>query len=208
MKPIILVGGGGHCRSVIEAVESYGGIINGIIDKPEASRNTVLGYPIIGNDNDIPKFINDNEFIITIGSIKSLRKRIRLHNIIKNYGGKFATVIASTAYVSPRAEIGAGTVVLHHATVNTNTKIGIGCIINTASNIEHDVILNNFVNISPGAMINGGCIIGEGTFIGSGAIVNNGVQITSDLVIGSGTVVCKDLHEKGVYCGVPSKRIK
>ena len=35
MKPLILIGGGGHCKSVIDVVESAGYTILGIMDMPE-----------------------------------------------------------------------------------------------------------------------------------------------------------------------------
>ena len=34
-KSLILVGGGGHCKSVLEAVESAGYSILGVLDMPE-----------------------------------------------------------------------------------------------------------------------------------------------------------------------------
>lgn len=51
-RPLILVGGGGHCKSVIEAAESAGCIIKGILDIPSQVGEKVLGYTIIGTDND------------------------------------------------------------------------------------------------------------------------------------------------------------
>ena len=47
-KPLILIGGGGHCKSVIEAAESAGYSILGILDMPEDVGNEVLpGYMLI-----------------------------------------------------------------------------------------------------------------------------------------------------------------
>ena len=51
-RPLILVGGGGHCKSVIEAAESAGCFIKGILDIPSQVGEEVLGYTIIGTDND------------------------------------------------------------------------------------------------------------------------------------------------------------
>ena len=135
MKPLILIGGGGHCMSVIEAAESAGRTISGILDRPDLVGSEVSGYRIIGTDDDIQRYAAECEFIVTVGSIKSAEKRRILFNRLLNAGAVPAIVIASTAYVSGRAHIGPGTVVLHHATVNAGATIGENCIINTAANV-------------------------------------------------------------------------
>ena len=206
MKPLILIGGGGHCKSVIEAAESIGREIRGILDLPDLVGSDCLGYKVIGNDNDIPEFVDECEFIVTLGFIKNPSPRVRLHELVKKSGGKFATIIASTAHVSKYAEIGNGTVVLHHATVNAGARIGIGCIINTSANIEHDTIIGDYCHISTGAMVNGDCEIGKVCFVGSGTVIANSVNIVGNCIIGAGSVVVSDISVNGKYWGVPSSK--
>lgn len=198
MKPLILIGGGGHCKSVIEAAESVGREIRGILDLPEYLGSECLGYKVIGNDDDIPKFVDDCEFIVTLGFIKNPFPRIRLHRLVEENGGKFATVIASTAHVSCHATVGEGSVILHHATVNAGAIIGKGAIINTAANVEHDVRIGDYTHISTGAMVNGDCKIGESCFIGSGTVINNGIEITDNIIIHSMSKISKNIIG-GVY---------
>ena len=69
MKNLILLGGGGHCKSVIEVAESAGYHIIGILDRPEEMGKSVLDYNVIGVDDDIPKYLDKAEFIITVGFI-------------------------------------------------------------------------------------------------------------------------------------------
>lgn len=207
MKPLILIGGGGHCKSVIEAAESIGREIMGILDLPEYIGSNCLGYKIIGNDDDIPKYVDDCEFIITLGFIKNPMPRIRLHRLVEKSGGKFATIIASTAHVSKHAEIGDGSVILHHATVNAGAKIGHGCIINTAANIEHDVTVGDYCHVSTGAMVNGNCQIGYSCFIGSGVVVVNGISIVNECIVGAGSLVSRNIEMSGTYIGTPIRRI-
>lgn len=206
-KPLILVGGGGHCKSVIDAAESSGHIIKGILDLPEQLGTSCLGIDVIGSDKDIPSFVKDYDFIVTLGFIKEPIKRQSIHKFIIGCGGRLATVIASTAHVSKYANIGHGTVILHKATVNAGADIGTGCIINTGSNIEHDVIIDDYCHISTGAMVNGNCHIGCSSFIGSGSVICNGVHTSNNIVIGAGAVVCENINETGTYVGVPAKKI-
>lgn len=208
MKPLILVGGGGHCKSMIDVAECAGYTILGILDRPEEVGKKVLGYDVIGTDDDMAKYVDQAVFIVTVGQIKSPDLRIKLHKMIEQAGAKLATIIAPTAYVSKYAQLGAGTVVMHQAVVNADAKIGKGCIINTFANIEHDVVIGDYCHISTGAMVNGGSTVADGTFVGSQSVINQCVKIEQGGVIASLSVVNKDITEKGIYAGNPAKLIK
>lgn len=206
-KRLILVGGGGHCKAVIDVALSAGRTIYGILDNAIAIGATVLGVPILGNDNDIPLFVDNNtEFLITVGQIKSASiRRIIAERIIKN-GGTLATpLIASTAHVAKGVTIGNGTVVMHNAVINSDATIGENVIINTGAIVEHDCKVSDFVHISTGAIINGTCSIGSDTLIGSHATVVNGKNITNGVVVGAGATVTCDISQPGTYCGTPAK---
>ncbi|MCD8177160.1 MAG: acetyltransferase [Tannerellaceae bacterium] len=203
MKPLILIGGGGHCKSVIEVAESSGRSILGILDTAENVGKKVLGYPILGTDDDIISYVNIAEYIVSVGFIKDPTIRIRIHAIISSIGGALATLIASTAHVSPHAIIGEGTVVMHQAVINADVSVGKGCIINTFSNIEHDVMIGNHCHISTGAMINGDCKVGDGSFIGSQSVVVNGVSIGANTIVAAGSMVRKNIIKPGIYAGNP-----
>lgn len=206
---LILIGGGGHCKSVIEASLSAGDEPYGILDLPELRGSRILCCEVIGNDTDIPRLAANptNEFVVTVGSIEDSSLRRRLQESVENAGGRMAVVVASSATVSRFASLGAGTVVLHHASVNASACVGRGCIINTAANVEHDVTIGDFTHISTGAMVNGGARIGCDCFIGSGAVVRNGVSICDGAVIGAGSVVSRDITREGVYVGIPARKI-
>jgi sugar O-acyltransferase (sialic acid O-acetyltransferase NeuD family) len=208
MKPLILIGGGGHCKSVIDVAESAGYTILGIMDRPEEAGKNVLGYKVIGTDAEMAKFADQAEFVVTVGQIKSPDLRIKLHRMLADAGCQLATIIAPTAHVSKYASVGEGTVVLHQAVINADAKIGKGCIINTFANIEHDVIVGDYCHISTGAMINGGTKVGDGTFVGSQSVINQCVTVCEGAVIASGSVVNKDIDECGMYAGNPIKRYK
>lgn len=203
-KKIILVGGGGHCKSVIDVAESAGFQIQGLLDIPENVGKKVLGYSIVGTDDQIPDYVNDALFIVTVGHIKDAALRIKLHQKIDDAGGTLATIIASTAHVSQYAQINEGSVIMHQAVVNADAIIGRGCIINTFANIEHDVKIGDYCHISTGAMINGNCVVGNETFFGSQSVMVNGVEIISGCVIGAGSLIRKNIIHKGIYSGNPA----
>lgn len=208
MIPIVLVGGGGHCKSVIDVIEStekYA--IAGILDKPGVTSD-VLTYPVIGTDDDIPSLQKDGcRFIITVGHTGNAFVRRHLSEVIDAAGGVQEVIISPTARVSPHARLGAGTIVMHHAVVNAGAVIGKGCIINSQALIEHDVAVGDQVHISTGAKVNGSCRIGDGCFIGSGAVVIHETGVASDSIIGAGAVVIDDIGEPGTYAGNPCRKI-
>lgn len=203
-KPLILVGGGGHCKSVLEVAESAGYQILGVLDMPENVGKEVLSTKVIGTDDDIPSYVDRAEFVITVGFIKNPSIRIKLYNKIKEAGGRLATVIASTAYVSKYAEIGEGTVVLHQAFVNAGAKVGKNVILNTATNIEHDAVIGDHSHISTGTMVNGECKVGERCFIGSQSVLANCITVGDDIIVSAGSFVRKSISEKGIYAGNPA----
>lgn len=203
-KPLVLVGGGGHCKSVIEVAESAGYSILGVLDMPEEVGKDILSTQVIGTDDDIPAYVDKAEFVITVGFIKNPAIRIKLYNKVKEAGGKLATIVASTAYVSKYAEIGEGTVVMHNAFVNAGAKVGCNVILNTFTNIEHDAEIGDQCHISTGTMVNGECKVGERCFIGSQSVLANCITIGDDVIIGAGSFVRKSIKEKGIYSGNPA----
>ena len=205
MKPLILVGGGGHCKSVIDVAECIGYNIIGILDRPEEVGKYVLGYEVVGTDDDMKRFGSSADFIVTVGQIKSPSLRIRLHKQLAEAGCSLATLVSPKAHVSRHAKVDKGTVIMHQAVVNADAHIGCGCIINTFANIEHDSIIGDYCHISTGVMINGGVQIASGSFIGSQSVINQGIKISKPIVLASLSVVNKDIDIDGIYAGSPAK---
>ncbi len=188
---IILIGGGGHCRSLIDVIEAEGSFtIAGIIDQKERIGEKVLGYEIIGCDEDLEKIFNDiKHAIVAVGQVKSPDIRINIWERIKKIGFKTPTIVSPRAYVSKHAKIGIATVIMHDALVNANAIVGDNCIINSKALIEHDSQIANNCHISTGAIVNGGTIICEGTFFGSNAVAKESITIAAKSFIKAGSLV-------------------
>lgn len=194
-EKIILIGGGGHCKSCIDVIEQEGAYqIAGIVDVPEKLYQKILGYEIIATDDDLPRLAEEYEnFLITLGQIKSPEKRIRIFQALKESGAKFPIIVSPLAYVSRHAEIAEGTIVMHHALINAGAQIGSNCIINTKALIEHDAVIRNHCHIATGAVINGGVKVGLGTFFGSNAVTREYIEIGENSIIGCGAKITKDI---------------
>jgi sugar O-acyltransferase (sialic acid O-acetyltransferase NeuD family) len=191
IKPnIILIGGGGHCVSVIDVIENDNKFnILGVLDSNIKEKN-VLGYKILGGDNLIPELVNENTyFFITVGQVKNCTIRKNIAKNLKENNARLATIISSLAYVSKHAHIEEGTIIMNHAVINAKSRIGKNCIINTKSNIEHGVKIGDFCHISTCAVVNGDSLVGKGSFIGSNATISNGISIKENSIISAGTFI-------------------
>lgn len=186
-EKIILIGGGGHCHSVIDVIEQTNKYeIMGIIDIKEKVGRQVLGYEIIGCDEDLEGMIKYCKNVhISLGHLKSNQRRVELYYRLKEIGFLFPIIISPLAYVSKYAYIDEGTIIMHHAIVNANAKIGKNCIINTKALIEHDAIVEDFCHISTGAIVNGGVIVKANTFFGSNATSKQYIEVSGFVKAGS-----------------------
>ena len=115
MNDIILIGGGGHCKAVIDIIEQEGRFkIIGILDKPELLGADVLGYEIIGNDSELKIIAKKcKNVFITVGQIKSALPRIKLFNAILKLELNLPTIISPRAYISKHASLGIGSIIMH-----------------------------------------------------------------------------------------------
>ena len=192
---MLIVGAGGHSRSCIDIIHASNKFtIHGLIGFDDQVGQTILGYQVIGSDNDLALFRSDCEFaFIAIGQIKTASVRQNIFSNLRDLGYSFPTFVSSRAYVSPFASIGAGTIVMPGGIIGPGAKVGENCIINSQALIEHDVLVDNHVHISTGAKINGGCKIGSGTFVGSGAVIKQNIKIGKNCIIGAGVVLKKNL---------------
>lgn len=191
MRDIILIGGGGHCKSCIDVIEMTNKYnIIGILDRKDKVGSQVLGYNIVGTDDDIPKYLNKNiVFLLTIGQLQSSDLRVRLFEKIKKSGGEFATIVSPRAYVSKYALLGEGSIIMHGAQVNAGSKIGKNCIINSKALIEHDCNISDNCHVAVGAVIAGGVDIGECSFIGANSTIVQSLSIPCNTFVKAGSLV-------------------
>ena len=196
MKNIILIGGGGHCKSCVDVIENENKYkIKAIIDK---KKNFLLRYKVFPENYLNKKLIKSNYAFVTVGHIKNYKPRVKIFSRLKDLGFKIPSIISPLAYVSKHAIIGQGTIIMHGAIVNAGAVIGNNCIINTNSLIEHDVIIGEHVHISTEVTINGGVVVGNNVFVGSRAVIRDNINIGDCSIIGAGLYIKKNLKKNSL----------
>ena len=200
-EQVIVIGGGGHAKVVIDCIISAGDTVAGILDDALEVGTTVLSIPVLGKTDEW-KDHSDKKFIIAIGNNKVRR------SVADRMDVEWYTAIHPSAIVSRFASVGAGSVLMPRSVINAGASIGNHCIINTAAVIEHDCVIGDFAHISPSAALAGNVKVGEETHIGIGSSIRNNISVCADVTVGAGAAVVKDITEKGTYVGVPARRIK
>lgn len=197
LDKIILVGAGGHALSCIDVIEAQGRYkIQGLIGSPSEIGSSQFGYRVLGIDNDLVTFYKSGmSALVCIGQIKTPEPRVRIFSRLRALGYVLPVIVAPTAWVSPRARIGAGTIIMHGATVNADAEIGENCIINSNVLIEHGVKIGDHCHVSTGALINGDAIVGAKSFIGSGCRIKEGIRIGQRCIVSMGENVFFNLKD-------------
>ena len=207
-RKLLLIGGGGHCHSVLDSVTKsnlYDEI--GIIDYTNTS---YLGVPVIGTDDDIPMLFRDNwkEAFITVGSVGNTSIRRRLYCMLKKLNMTIPIIIDSSAIIANGTKIEEGSFVGKRAIVNSGSCVGKCAIINTGAIIEHDCIIGDFAHISPGTVLCGNVHIYDDTHVGAGSVVRQQISIGNSSLIGAGSVVVKNIPANAKAYGNPCNVVK
>lgn len=198
----MLAGGGGHALSLLEAIPDPDSIVG--YTAPAAAAAMPLEW--LGDDSIVPILKKDNKFHIAFvyAGLPLMDKRRRIIEQYEEYGAGFASIIASSAIVTPHSTLADGVAIMNGAIINRAT-IGRHVVVNTGAIVEHDSEIGSNTFIGPGAVMGGGVKIGRDCFIGLGSKIKNGVSIASEVTVGMGSVVTTDLTEPGIYHGNPLK---
>jgi|WetSurMetagenome_2_1015567.scaffolds.fasta_scaffold227062_2 serine O-acetyltransferase len=108
-------------------------------------------------------------------------------------------LVLCNASVSPRAEIGAGTLLGYR---------GLGIVIHAQARVGSNVVIGPQVTVGARAPHPGCPVIGNDVFIGTGAKILGGIRIGDGAVIGANAVVIDDVPSHCMAAGVPARIIR
>ena len=209
-KSLLLIGGGGHCCSVLDCVLESGRYERiGIIEQAMTDR-TLLSVPVVGADADLPALYADGwvSAFITLGSIGNPERRRALYEAVKTIGFEIPSIVSANATIGRDAEIGEGAFVGKKAVVNAGAKIEVCAIINTSAIVEQDCGIGAFAHISPGCILCGGVSVQEDAHIGAGAVVRQDITVGRNALVGAGSVVVGDIPANVLAYGNPCRVVR
>ncbi len=206
-KPVIIIGGGGHAKVLIDVLRLLKQPVLGILDNA-AAFNSVSDLPVLGSDELLQSYARDEVHLVNgVGSIKPYSVRAEIFNRLKAKGYQFLTLAHPGAIIAERSEFAEGVQIMAGAVIQPDVRIAENTIINTRSSVDHDCIIGQNCHIAPGVTLSGNVTIGNHVHIGTGASIIQGITIGDGAYIAAGTVVIRDCPEKTFVKGVPGKEI-
>lgn len=201
-RPIIVIGGGGHARVVIDTLRAAGYDILGVVD-PRSDVATLLpkGIRLLGQDLRATQ-PDQIQLVLGVGSVDVGAKnpRPRIFAEAKAAGFAFVNLRHPSATVAADAALGEGSQLMAGSVLQPGVSLGVNCIVNTRASIDHDCRIGDHVHIAPGATLSGGVSVGDGSHIGTGAVVVQNIRIGAGAMIAAGAVITRDV--------LPGARVK
>ncbi len=200
---LIIIGAGGHSKSVVDSVNQELYQIEGFLDDNKSGMH--LGYPIFGKKiDDIPEY-QKYKYFVAIGDIAP---RKMWYERLQKYGVNTINIIDKTAVISSSAKLGTGNFVGKCAVINADVTIGDNNVINSKALVEHECVVGSHTHLSTNSAINGNVVIEDCVFLGSSAVCIGQLKVGENTVIGAGSIIIRDVEPNVTVVGVPGRVIK
>lgn len=204
MEKVILLGCGGHAKSVIDAIEAQNQyMIAGFVDTQLNMQFEYQGYGVIGTDNDLKSLFESGvkHAFVCVGYLGTGNIREKLYKQLKDIGFNIITVIDPSAIIAKDVIIEEGVFIGKSVVLNSHVVIEKMTIINTGAIIEHDCYIKAYTHVAVGAILCGHVQVGQKCLIGAGATIIQERQIGDCSIVAAGAVVIRNVLEKTKIIG-------
>jgi sugar O-acyltransferase (sialic acid O-acetyltransferase NeuD family) len=198
-KSILIYGGGGHAKSVMEMALAMGSYqIAGIVDDGIPAGTQVLGFPVLGTRDILPVLAEKGLRLAAngVGGIIDIQTRVKIFELLESCDFSFPALKHPRATVEASAIVGEGVQVFANAYVGSSAVLHPRCMVNTNAVVSHDCEIGSYSHIAPGALLAGLVRVGERTLVGMGVTTAIGVKIGNRVRIGNGAIVLADVPDK------------
>jgi len=196
---VVMFGGGGHARSVGDALARLGAKVVAVV----APEPTSIGGEHLTTDEAGIVFADTHGLPAVLG-IGDNARRERLLERLHRAEVALPPVVADSATVAADASLDIGVVVLEHAHVGARARIGPGAVVNTSAVAEHDTVVGRSAHLAIGALLAGGATCEDGVLAGAGAVVLPSVTVGTNAIVAAGAVVTRDVPPGLTVRGVPA----
>lgn len=200
MDKVVIIGMGGHARSLIDTIERQGLYeIAGYTDFSPSQE--ALGKVYLGTDEQLETIFASGikNAAIGIGFLGKENARKRKYEQLKELGFFLPTIIDPSAIVSKYCQLGNGNFIGKEAIINAGAIVGDNCIINTKALIEHDCKVEDNSHVAVGAVLCGGVRIGYSSFVGANSTVIQERVVGNECIVGAGSVLKRNLSDGEVF---------
>ncbi|HEY1259698.1 MAG TPA: acetyltransferase [Stellaceae bacterium] len=196
-KPVIVLGGGGHGRVLIDLLQLTARPILGICDPQlAAGAGGPMGIAVLGDDDAVLAYSRDDiELVNGIGSTKTMTLRHTVYRRFGERGFRFATLLHPSAVVARGVRLDEGAQIMAGAVLQCGASIGANSIVNTRASVDHDCTIGQTVHIAPGVTLSGNVGIGDRTHVGTAAIIIQSVRVGEDCLVPAGALVTRDVPD-------------
>ncbi|KJS15919.1 MAG: sugar acetyltransferase [Peptococcaceae bacterium BRH_c4b] len=205
--PLIIIGGGGHARVLIDTLLLCGLTMLGVTDTDRSKWGaSILGVPVLGDDSIIDDFPADKICLVNgLGMVGMSSAREGIYRLFKNKGYNFVNIVHPSAVMAGDVKLSEGVQIMAGSIIQTGASIGCNTIVNSGVIVEHDCSIGSFVHLATGVTLCGGVNIGDKSFIGAGTTIIQGLSVGSSAKVGAGSVVIRDLPDSVTAVGIPAK---
>jgi len=206
LKPVLVLGAGGHAAVVIDTLRAQGMDIVGALDADEKLHGSEnLEITVLGGDHllsDWPPV--DADLANGLGGANDVRPRTTIFVKHRDKGYRFASLLHPSAVIGAGCSLGEGVQIMAGAVLQPRSGLGENVIINTGASVDHDCVIGAHAHVAPGATLGGGVSVGTGALIGIGASILPGVKIGARAIVAAGATVIADVPDDATVVGTPA----
>lgn len=141
--------------------------------------------------------VNPDFHLGVIGIGKSEYKVLRSNQWLER-GYKLGKLVHPSAYVSPKAQIGDGSVIMPLAFVDNKSVVGNCTIIGPQSALRVATV-GNYCHVTIQVKVLPNAVLEDYVFVGSGAVILENKKVGMSSVVGANSTVSEDIPPKHIY---------
>lgn len=166
MEHLLILGAGGFGRQLWELAQEDGrfATVAFLDDQSQDPR-------VVGQCREYRELAG--KYTCALAAFGNNSLRLEWAEKLEQAGYTLPVLCHATAYVSPSAQLGPGTVVLPHANIMAGVKVGRCCIVNTGAVADHDSRLEEGCHLCLNAVVKAGAVLPALTKLDAGEILRS-----------------------------------
>ena len=168
-RTLLILGAGGLGQVVAESAQMSGRYTKIAFLEDQPTEDKARLFNIVGSMEDIERFSKD--FIYSIPAFGNNKKRYEMMQLLRSCGYRIPRIIHPSAYISPTAAIGEGTIIRPMVGISREVVIEECCLINMGAMIDHRCRIGRCTHIPIGGIVRGEISVPPMSSFEPGAVV-------------------------------------